>query len=38
MGMGMVSRVLKSVLNNVDHKLVQKLFSDPAFDLLLKVQ
>ena len=35
MGMGMVGRILKAILNNVDHRLVQKLFSDPAFGLLL---
>ena len=38
MGMGMIARIIKSVLTNVDHRLVQKLFSDPSFQLLLQVQ
>ena len=36
-GMGMVSRIVGSVLTNVDHRLVQRLLADPAFDLLLQV-
>jgi hypothetical protein len=31
MGMGMVGRILNSILINIDHKLVQALFRDPNF-------
>lgn len=38
MGMGMVGRILNSILINVDHKLVQVLFRDPTFDIILEIQ
>ena len=38
MGMGMVGRIVKSILSNVDYRMVQALFKDPTFDLLLEVQ
>jgi len=38
MGMGMVGRILSSILINVDHKLVQALFRDPTFEIILEIQ
>jgi hypothetical protein len=38
MGMGMVGRILNSILINVDHKLVQVLFRDPTFEIILEIQ
>ena len=35
MGMGMIGRILNSILLNVDHKLVQELFRDPTFVIIL---
>lgn len=38
MGMGMVGRILKSILTNLDHRLVENMFSDPSFELILEVE
>lgn len=35
MGMGMVGRIIKSIFSNVDYRMVQALFKDPTFELLL---
>lgn len=35
MGMGMIGRIVKSIFSNVDYRMVQALFKDPTFDLLL---
>ncbi len=37
MGMGMIGRILKSILTNMDHRLVENMFSDPSFELILEV-
>ena len=37
MGMGMISRIVRSILNNLDYRMVQALFKDPTFALLLNV-
>jgi hypothetical protein len=36
--MGMVSRILKSILTNLDHRLVENMFGDPSFELILEVE
>lgn len=38
MGMGMVGRILRSILTNLDHRLVENMFSDPSFELILEVE
>ncbi len=38
MGMGMVGRILRSILTNLDHRLVENMFSDPSFQLILEVE
>lgn len=35
MGQGMVGRIVKSIFNNPDYKMIQALFQDPTFDLIL---
>jgi hypothetical protein len=35
MGMGMVGRILRSILTNLDHRLVENMFSEPSFELIL---
>lgn len=37
MGMGMIGRIVKSILTNMDHRLVENMFGDPAFELILEV-
>jgi len=37
-GLSMVGRILNSILACVDHKLVQVLFKDPIFDIILDIQ
>ena len=37
MGMGMVGRIVKSIFNNLDYRMIQALFKDPTFDLILQV-
>lgn len=36
--MGMVGRILRSILTNLDHRLVENMFSDPSFELILEVE
>lgn len=31
MGMGMIGRIVKSILNNVDYATIQSFFKDPTF-------
>ena len=31
MGMGMVGRIMKSILTNLDHRLMENMFSDASF-------
>lgn len=38
MGMGMIGRIIRSILSNLDYRMVQALFKDPTFALLLNVQ
>jgi hypothetical protein len=38
MGMGMVGRILRSILTNLDHRLVENMLSDPSFELILEVE
>ena len=38
MGMGMLGRILKSIFSNIDYRMVQALFKDPVFQLILDVQ
>lgn len=38
MGMGMIGRILRSILTNLDHRLVENMFSDPSFHLILEVE
>ena len=38
MGMGMVGRIIKVIFNNIDYRMVQALFRDPVFELILEVQ
>lgn len=37
-GLNMVGRILSSILSTVDHKLIQVLFRDPIFDIILDIQ
>jgi hypothetical protein len=37
MGMGMIGRIIKSIFNNLDYRMIQALFKDPTFDLILQV-
>ena len=38
MGMGMMGRIVKSIFSNIDYRMVQALFKDPVFQLILDVQ
>ena len=38
MGMGMMGRIIKSIFSNIDYRMVQALFKDPVFHLILEVQ
>ena len=38
MGMGMLARIVKSIFSNIDYRMVQALFKDPVFQLILDVQ
>jgi hypothetical protein len=38
MGMGMIGRIIKSIFSNIDYNMVQALFKDPIFGLILEVQ
>ena len=38
MGMGMIGRIMKSILTHLDYATVQSLFKDPTFELILEVQ
>jgi len=38
MGMGMMARIVKSIFSNIDYRMVQALFKDPVFQLILNVQ
>jgi len=38
MGMGMMGRIVKSIFNNIDYSMVQAIFKDPIFQLILEVQ
>jgi hypothetical protein len=35
MGMGMVGRIVRSIFANIDYRMVQALFKDPTFNLIL---
>ena len=37
MGMGMVGRIIKAIFSNIDYRMVQALFRDPVFELILEV-
>jgi predicted metallo-beta-lactamase superfamily hydrolase len=37
LGMGIVCRIMRSILTNMDHRLVENMFSDPCFELILEV-
>ncbi len=34
----MVGRILRSILTNLDHRLVENMLSDPSFELILEVE
>jgi hypothetical protein len=38
MGQGMMGRIVRSIFSNIDCKMVQALFKDPAFGFILDVQ
>jgi hypothetical protein len=38
MGIGMVGRIVKSIFSNIDYRMIQALFRDPVFQLVLDVQ
>ena len=38
MGMGMMGRIVKSIFSNIDYRMVQAIFKDPVFHLILEVQ
>jgi len=38
MGQGVMGRIVRSIFSNVDYKMVQTLFKDPAFGFILDVQ
>ena len=38
MGMGMMGRIIKCLFANIDYRMVQAVFKDPVFQLLLEVQ
>lgn len=38
MGMGMMGRIVKSIFSNIDYSMVQAIFKDPVFHLILEVQ
>ena len=38
MGMGMMGRIMKSIFSNIDYRMVQALFKDPVFQLILDLQ
>ena len=38
MGMGMMGRIVKSIFSNIDYSMVQAIFKDPIFQLILEVQ
>lgn len=35
MGIGMIGRILRSILTNLDHRLVENMLADPSFELIL---
>ena len=38
MGMGAMARIVKAIFSNIDYRMVQALFKDPIFGLILEVQ
>lgn len=38
MGMGIVTRIVKTILSYIDLKLMETLMADPAFALLLLIE